>query len=101
MTKPRLAGRPWIRANHLLRDVRRAYFCDRQEPEPGVQAASAQRAAHICFQKTSSPGIAPERLKGDKMAEVEHGSVQYEKVGHEYFAQRTLRKYAGIWSLWA
>lgn len=27
--------------------------------------------------------------------------VSYEKVGAEYFAQRTLRKYAGVFSLWA
>jgi ethanolamine permease len=27
--------------------------------------------------------------------------VEYEKVGAEYFAQRTLRKYAGVFSLWA
>ena len=29
------------------------------------------------------------------------GGVEYEKVGAEYFAQRTLRKYAGVFSLWA
>jgi ethanolamine permease len=35
------------------------------------------------------------------MAQPEQGSVQYQTVGADYFAQRTLRKYAGIWSLWA
>ena len=29
------------------------------------------------------------------------GGVEYEKVGAEYFAKRTLRKYAGVFSLWA
>lgn len=29
------------------------------------------------------------------------GNVEYDIVGAEYFAKRTLRKYAGIWSLWA
>lgn len=29
------------------------------------------------------------------------GGVSYEKVDAEYFAQRTLRKYAGVFSLWA
>lgn len=29
------------------------------------------------------------------------GGVEYEKVGTEYFAKRTLRKYAGVFSLWA
>ncbi len=28
-------------------------------------------------------------------------SVQYTKAGDDYFANRTLRKYAGVWSLWA
>jgi ethanolamine permease len=29
------------------------------------------------------------------------GGVEYEKVGADYFAKRTLRKYAGVFSLWA
>jgi ethanolamine permease len=29
------------------------------------------------------------------------GGVQYEKVGEEYFAERSLRRYAGVFSLWA
>jgi ethanolamine permease len=29
------------------------------------------------------------------------GGVQYEKVGEEYFAERRLRRYAGVFSLWA
>ncbi len=29
------------------------------------------------------------------------GGVEYERVGAEYFAKRTLRKYAGVFSLWA
>ena len=28
-------------------------------------------------------------------------SVRYEQVGEEYFAQRRLRRYAGVFSLWA
>jgi len=28
-------------------------------------------------------------------------SVQYTNAGDEYFAKRGLRKYAGVWSLWA
>ncbi|MEZ4438324.1 MAG: ethanolamine permease [Polyangiaceae bacterium] len=34
------------------------------------------------------------------MAE-ERGSVSYEKVDTSYFEQRGLRRYAGVWSLWA
>jgi ethanolamine permease len=29
------------------------------------------------------------------------GSVTYQEVGEEYFAQRKLRRHAGVWSLWA
>jgi ethanolamine permease len=29
------------------------------------------------------------------------GSVTYREVGEEYFAQRKLRRHAGVWSLWA
>jgi ethanolamine permease len=29
------------------------------------------------------------------------GSVTYKEVGEEYFAQRKLRRHAGVWSLWA
>lgn len=29
------------------------------------------------------------------------GSVKYEKVDAGYFARRQLRRYAGVWSLWA
>jgi ethanolamine permease len=34
-------------------------------------------------------------------APTEHSGVKYETVGAEYFAKRSLRKYAGVWSLWA
>lgn len=29
------------------------------------------------------------------------GAVTYREAGHEYFGRRTLRRYAGVWSLWA
>ena len=29
------------------------------------------------------------------------GSVEYHHAGDEYFARRGLRRYAGVWSLWA
>ncbi|PQA79359.1 amino acid permease [Rhodoferax sp. TS-BS-61-7] len=31
----------------------------------------------------------------------EHSGVQYTKVDHSYFEKRGLRRYAGVWSLWA
>jgi hypothetical protein len=29
------------------------------------------------------------------------GAVTYREAGDEYFGKRTLRRYAGVWSLWA
>ncbi|MDH4346242.1 MAG: amino acid ABC transporter permease, partial [Thermoleophilia bacterium] len=29
------------------------------------------------------------------------GSVTYREAGVKYFEQRSLRRYAGVWSLWA
>ena len=29
------------------------------------------------------------------------GSVEYHVADDEYFEKRTLRRYAGVWSLWA
>ena len=29
------------------------------------------------------------------------GSVEYQLADDEYFEKRTLRRYAGVWSLWA
>jgi ethanolamine permease len=35
------------------------------------------------------------------MADKGTQGVSYEKVGDEYFQKRKLRRYAGVWSLWA
>lgn len=35
------------------------------------------------------------------MSSQQHGSVTYQKVGDEYFEKRKLRRYAGVFSLWA
>jgi len=35
------------------------------------------------------------------MTSQQHGSVTYQKVGDEYFEKRKLRRYAGVFSLWA
>ncbi len=29
------------------------------------------------------------------------GAITYREAGHDYFAKRTLRRHAGVWSLWA
>jgi ethanolamine permease len=49
------------------------------------------------------PSNGPKRPTRGSIMEHEAGTggVEYEKVGAEYFAQRTLRKYAGVFSLWA
>ncbi len=35
------------------------------------------------------------------MTKKKYGSVTYQEVGDEYFETRGLRRYAGVWSLWA
>ena len=35
------------------------------------------------------------------MNDPKHGFVTYEKVDSEYFSKRGLKRYAGVWSLWA
>ena len=35
------------------------------------------------------------------MNDPKHGFVTYEKVDSEYFTKRGLKRYAGVWSLWA
>jgi ethanolamine permease len=35
------------------------------------------------------------------MTDNKSGGIAYEKAGAEYFEKRTLKRYAGVWSLWA
>ena len=35
------------------------------------------------------------------MSDPEKGFVTYQKVENDYFSKRGLKKYAGVWSLWA
>jgi ethanolamine permease len=45
--------------------------------------------------------MAQERTGEPSARQVKYEGVQYETVGHEYFERRTLRRYAGVGSLWA
>jgi ethanolamine permease len=51
----------------------------------------------------SSPRIrgSPERRKAVEKQQRTIGAVTYREAGEEYFAQRRLRRFAGVWSLWA
>jgi ethanolamine permease len=51
--------------------------------------------------KNTNDQNAEVQVMSEQQGQVSYEGVSYEKVGEEYFQKRTLRRYAGVGSLWA